>query len=277
MTVGDSVDRRQQLLAEARSLRWYHTLELAPDVVTDGWFDLRGYTDRYGLPERMDGLRALDVGTWDGFWAFEMESRGAEVVAIDLDDERDLDWPPRRIPERFPDRRRGRGFEIAKELRGSRVERHNLSVYDATPERLGRFDFILCASVVMHLRDQFGALERIADLCAGTFLSIEEYDPWVGLLPFPAARYLADRDKAVVFWLPSVRTWKRMLWSAGFDIVERRGRFRVRSTEGFSVRHVAFRCEKLGPRRAQAAASPGAGRRAPRRSGDARGRGLRRR
>jgi tRNA (mo5U34)-methyltransferase len=244
MTATDAVDRRQRLLDEARSMRWYHTLELAPDQVTDGWFDLRGYVERYGLPERMDGLRALDVGTWDGFWAFEMERRGAEVVAIDLDDERDLDWPPRRIPDSFAQPPRGRGFDIARELRGSSVERHNLSLYDATPDRLGRFDVIFCASVIMHLRDQFLALQRIADLCTGMFLSIEEYDPWVGLLPVPAARYLADRQKSVVFWLPSARAWSRMLWSAGFDKVERRGRFRVRSTEGFSVRHVAFRCEK---------------------------------
>jgi tRNA (mo5U34)-methyltransferase len=240
----ETVDARERLLEEARSLRWYHTLELGNGELTDGWFDLRGYTDRYGLPERMDGMRALDVGTWDGFWAFEMEARGAEVVAIDLDDERDLDWPPRRLPESFPERSRGRGFEIVRELRGSRVERHNLSVYDATPERLGRFDFVFCASVIMHLRDQFGALQRIAELCTGTFLSVEEYDRWCSLLPFPAARYLADRERAVVFWLPGARTWERMLWSAGFDSVERRGKFRLRSTAGFSVRHAAFRCQK---------------------------------
>jgi tRNA (mo5U34)-methyltransferase len=242
----EAVDSRERLLAEARSMRWYHTLELVPGVLTEGWFDLRAHTGRYGLPERMDGLRALDVGTWDGFWAFEMERRGADVVAIDLDDERDLDWPPRRTPDTFPEQPRGRGFAIAHALRGSTVERHNLSVYEATPERLGHFDFVLCASVIMHLRDQFGALERIAELCTGTFLSVEEYDPLTSLLPFPAARYLADREKSVVFWLPSIRAWQRMLWSVGFDRVERRGRFKVRSTEGFSVRHVAFECQKAG-------------------------------
>ena len=87
-------------------LRWYHVLELAPGQVTEGLFDLHPYVERYGL-ERMDGMRALEVGTWDGFWAFEMERRGAEVVALDLDDERDLDWPPRRRPESFPDEPRG--------------------------------------------------------------------------------------------------------------------------------------------------------------------------
>ena len=244
MGPSQTTDRRERLISEARSKPWYHTIELGPDLVTDGWFDLRPYAARYGLPERMDGMRALDVGTWDGFWAFEMERRGAEVVAIDLDHERDLDWPPRRRPDTFPDELRGRGFEIAHELLGSKVKRHALSVYEATPDRLGSFDLVFCASVLIHLRDQLLALERIAALCRGTFLSVEEYDPWLGLLPFPASRFLADREKSVVFWLPSARTWERMLWSAGFDRVDRRGKFKLRSNTGFSVRHVAFECAR---------------------------------
>ncbi len=70
-----------------REHKWYHALELAPGVVTPGLYDLRGEVAKYHLPERLDGKRALDVGTWDGFWAFELERRGAEVVALDLDDE----------------------------------------------------------------------------------------------------------------------------------------------------------------------------------------------
>jgi tRNA (mo5U34)-methyltransferase len=84
-------DDRSAVEARVGEISWYHTLELAPGLETKGWFDLRADVPRYGLPERMDGLRALEVGTWDGFWAFEMERRGAEVVALDLDDERDLD------------------------------------------------------------------------------------------------------------------------------------------------------------------------------------------
>src|SRR3954452_18206247 len=120
---------RSELIGSARDMSWYHTLEL-PGLVTDGWFDLRPYIRHYRLPERMDGLRALDVGTWDGFWAFEMERRGAEVVALDLDDERDLDWPPRFRPNAFSDQPRGRGFALAHELLDSRVERVVRSIYD---------------------------------------------------------------------------------------------------------------------------------------------------
>src|SRR5215218_8320704 len=104
------------LEARVKAQDWYHTIDLGNGIVTPGWFDLRPHVSSYGLPERMDGMRALDIGTWDGFWAFEMERRGAEVVSLDLDWEEDLDWPPRRRPKTFPQTPRGEGFRIAREL-----------------------------------------------------------------------------------------------------------------------------------------------------------------
>ena len=228
----------EQITARAADVGWYHCLELAPGLVTDGMFDLRPFVDRYGLPERMDGMRALDVGTWDGFWAFEMERRGAEVVGLDLDDERELDYPPRRRPETYPENPRGAGFALAREVFSSAVQREVCSIYDATPERFGTFDLVFCGSVIMHLRDQLLALERIAALCRGTFISAEEYDRAAGFVPFPVARYLADREKAVVYWLPSARLWRSMLHTAGFDTVDVQGRFTLKSPRGFGVRHV---------------------------------------
>jgi len=233
------------LLEQARRLRWYHTLELTPDVLTDGWFDLRPHVERYGLPDRMEGMRALDVGTWDGFWAFEMERRGAEVVALDLDDERDLDWPPRRRPAEFPSAPRGAGFRLAHEILDSSVERLDLSIYDAKPEEIGTFDLVFGGSVLIHLRDQLRAIERIAALCTGTFVSAEEYDRAAGMVPFPVARFRADREAAVVYWTPSARTWRRMMWSSGFDRVSEFSRLTLKPRDrSFSVRHVVLHCEK---------------------------------
>jgi SAM-dependent methyltransferase len=233
-----------QALEKAKSIGWYHTLELAPGHTTEGMFDLRDQVHQYGLPDRLDGKRALDVGTWDGFWAFELERRGAEVVSLDLDDERDLDWPPRRRPKTFPETPRGDGFRIAKEIYGSNVERVNMSIYHATPEEIGTFDIVFCGSVLIHLRDQLLALERIANLCTGTFISAEEYDRLASLVPFHVSRYLADRDKAVVYWLPGIRTWKRMLWTAGFDRIERYGKFKLTAREGWTVPHVVHHAHK---------------------------------
>lgn len=232
-----------ELGERVRQLGWYHTLELAPGVVTEGMFDLRPYVGRYGLPERLDGMRVLDIGTWDGFWSFEMERRGAaEVIALDLDDERELDWPPRRRPASFPDQRRGDGFRLAKEVYGSKVERVICNIYDADPADLGTFDLVFCGMVLVHLRDQLLALERVARLCQGTFISAEEPERWLDWLPFPAARYRADRDAAVVYSLPSRRMWRRMMWTAGFDQIREHTRFKMPARHDFSVRHVVNHC-----------------------------------
>jgi tRNA (mo5U34)-methyltransferase len=198
----------------------------------------------YGLPDSLAGLRCLDVGTWDGFWAFELERRGAaEVVALDLDDEAALDWPPRRRPQAFG-AGRGDGFRELRERLGSSVERVELSVYDATPERIGSFDLVFCGSVLIHLRDQFLALERIASVCSGRFVSAEEYDRLTALLPVALNRWRGDDPSAVVFWRPNPRAWRRMLWSAGFARVEQVSRFALRATDGLKVPHVVHHAYK---------------------------------
>jgi tRNA (mo5U34)-methyltransferase len=239
--------------ARVRELSWYHTLELGPGLVTEGWFDLRPYVDEYGLPERMDGMRVLDIGTWDGFWAFEMERRGAEVVALDVDHESEYDWPPRRRPKEWTVTDRGQGFRLAKEILGSKVERVVQNIYRATPEELGTFDLVFVGAVILHLRDQLLALERLANLCHGRFIMADEYDPLSGLVPFPVSRYFADRDKAVVFWLPARKTWRRMLWTAGFDDVQDKGTFKV-TIEGSggkkrTIPHVVLHAKGTAPRR----------------------------
>ena len=229
---------------------WYHSIELPDGTVTPGAFDLRPSTRIVPLPSRLDGLRCLDVGTWDGHWAFEMEKRGAaEVIALDLDDERDLDYPPRRRPQTFPDEPRGSGFRLAHEILGSKVERVVRSIYHALPEDLGTFDLVICGSVLIHLRDQLLALERIANLTkpGGLFVSAEEYEWVTDLVPYPHARYRANREAAVVFWMPNRRAWRQMLWQAGFDEVEERKRFTMRSDlHGYSVRHVIHHARKRG-------------------------------
>ena len=228
-------------MASSEADRWYHTVELPDGTVTPGWFDLRPYVPRYGIPDDLAGKRVLEVGTWDGFWAFELERRGAaEVVAIDLDDERDLDWPPRRRPASFKSGR-GDGFRELRARLGSSVQRVELSVYDATPERLGSFDLVFCGSVLIHLRDQLLALERIASVCRGQFISAEEYDRATSVVPWSVARWRGDDPAAVVFWRPNLRCWRRLLWSAGFDRVERHGRFVMKPVNVPHVVHHAFR------------------------------------
>ncbi len=232
------------VVEEALDRQWYHTLELKPGVWTDGWFDLRPVVRHYGLPDDMTGMRVLEVGTWDGFWAFEMERRGADVTAIDLDDEAALDWPPRLRPETLPDEPRGAGFHIAKELRGSKVDRVVRSVYDARPEELGTFDLVFCGSVLMHLRDPLLALERMAGLCTGMLICAQEYQRRTAFTRAPTATFTADHNP-FGFWMPSIPTWKRLIWTAGFDRVEQHAKFKMRAKDCV-VRHVVLHGHKHG-------------------------------
>ena len=49
----------------------------------------------------------------------------------------------------------------------------------------------------------------------------------------------------VVFWMPSARTWRRLVWSAGFDQVDEKARFSLRDrSSSFSVRHVVVHGRK---------------------------------
>ena len=94
------------------------------------------------LPASLAGVRALDVGTFDGFWAFEMEKRGAEVVATDVPRLDAAEWPPAnraRLEQAAVDLNveLGRGFRIAAEALGSAVRRVEVTVYDLDPEAVG--------------------------------------------------------------------------------------------------------------------------------------------
>lgn len=179
----------EALEAEIAGVEWYHTIELAPGVLTPGWFDTRPVVAQLPLPADLTGQRCLDIGTFDGFWAFEMERRGAaEVVGIDLLDIADADWPPntrRETIEALSRRKRGgEGFALARERLHSSVTRHDMNVYDVTAEALGTFDFVYVGSLLLHLRDPVRALDRVREVCRGELVIVDSIDLLLTLL-FP--------------------------------------------------------------------------------------------
>ena len=126
-------------LNEIQTTDWWHSIEVAPGVVTRGWWDLRPTAERLPWPQ-LTGMRCLDIGTMDGFWAFELEQRGAkEVVAMDLLDASRHDAPySKRVAGPGPMlTERKSAFELAARLRGSAVEYRDLSVYDLETAQLG--------------------------------------------------------------------------------------------------------------------------------------------
>jgi tRNA (mo5U34)-methyltransferase len=161
--------------------RWFHTIDLPDGSSTPGVFDMRAACARLDWPA-IAGRRCLDVGTCDGFWAFEMERRGAaEVVAIDVDDPDRLDLPRDALERsrevfRASAAGRKRRFEMAAAARSSRVRRLACSVYDLDPAIHGHFDVVFCGTLLVHLREPVRALERIAGVCTAELLLVECVD-----------------------------------------------------------------------------------------------------
>jgi tRNA (mo5U34)-methyltransferase len=220
------------LATEVEKYVWYHTLELGGGVVTDGMFDHRGIRDQDILPADLTGRRCLDVGTMDGFWAFEMERRGAaEVVAVDLDDPSRLDWPAslRSVTVKTIDETKRTRFELARDALGSKVRRDVRSVYELDTD-LGLFDFVFCGDLLVHLKDPVTACERLRLVCQATAVVLNP----IRELRFARNRPLAFLDGIEEFewWVTNLAGLQRMLRAAGFARVERGPVFRLPATGG---------------------------------------------
>ena len=74
-----TLDEAQSLVARVR--HWHHRFEIHPGLVTPGAYDPGFLLDMLQLPARLDGLRVLDVGTSDGYFAQALWRRGAAVTA----------------------------------------------------------------------------------------------------------------------------------------------------------------------------------------------------
>jgi tRNA (mo5U34)-methyltransferase len=188
---------------------------VAPGVVTPGGWDLRPTAERIPWPASLDGMRCLDVGTMDGFWAFELERRGAaEVVATDL--------PHSGAADPFPGAggnavARGQTFRVAAELLGSRADYRRANVYELDPEELGTFDLVFMGYVLQMLRDPLRGLEAVRSVCRGSLIVLETVSGPLSLVPSPIAR-LDARGDGREWFVFNRRGLRKALELAGFEV-----------------------------------------------------------
>jgi tRNA (mo5U34)-methyltransferase len=148
--INHSADEQRE---EYFSSGWWHSIDLGQGRVTSGAHKLEELQENFALfdlPPDLTGKRVLDIGCWDGFYSFEAERRGAQVVAVDC-------WRPEK-------------FFVAHQALNSRVQFHELSVYEVTKERLGSFDIVFFLGVLYHLRHPLLALERVCEVTRGLAL-----------------------------------------------------------------------------------------------------------
>ncbi|MCQ3928908.1 MAG: hypothetical protein DPW16_00490 [Chloroflexi bacterium] len=125
---------------------WYHRITLPGGIVTPGTNHSEhtlAELDALGLPQDCTGLRVLDISCRDGFFTFELERRGAEVVGIDYVQVENT------------------GFPIASKILGSKATYLVENIYNLSPEIHGTFDIVLFLGLLYHLRNPMLAIEHV--------------------------------------------------------------------------------------------------------------------
>jgi tRNA (mo5U34)-methyltransferase len=233
---GERPDKPQDapLAERVEALSWYHTIDLPGGVVTPGVFDHRPLLSRYGLPADLTGKRALDAASFDGFWAFELEKRGATVTSLDIDRVSRFDLPG---PVRDQMAREGldrthdanRNFALAHEALGSKVDRIIESIYDLNPEKHGTFDFVHMADVLLHLESPTRALRALRSVCGSKALIVDSFSPELDDINPGAGRIVRYFGgwHDLIWWNPSLSTLAQMVVDAGFRNVRLHGCYRL--------------------------------------------------
>lgn len=185
-----------ELQARIDAIQWYHEFDFGDglrarsqienvDGVRQIWRFIEQRLDRIDFR----GKSVLEIGTWDGYWSFYAERRGAASVLAT--DDATQNWAA------------GTGIHLARELLRSRIEiRQDVPIYELTT--LNRtFDIILCLGVFYHLRDPLYGFTQLRHCChpdtvvvvegeaAWTGVATNEvrylYNPWLEFLPSPSA------------------------------------------------------------------------------------------
>ena len=211
---------------------WYHTIDLGYGLLTPGTHDHRPLVGRLGLPDDLRGARCLDVATFDGFWAFELEHRGGDVTAVDLPSTAGLDLPTgarRLLIAEGLDVPFGYSFGVARDALGSSVKREPRNVYDLVPDDLGTFDLVFAGDLLLHLEHPLDALRRIRSVTRGKLILVDRYAPELTGVPGRLIGYEGGWN-GLEWWRPSLDALAQMVVDAGFADVTVSGTYQLATT-----------------------------------------------
>ena len=219
---------------------WWHSIDLGNGVVTPGLKSaslLRSELEMLDLPD-LAGRNVLDIGGWDGYFAFAAERAGAARVAIldhyvwSLDlagqqaywrecQEQGVEPEPwEQTPFWQPDTLPGKaGFDTAREALHSNVEAVVADFATADLAAVGQWDVVLFLGVLYHLENPLGALRRLRQITADVaviethaiVVPDHEQDPLWRL--YPGSELNADSSN---WWAPNLPGLIAGLKAAGF-------------------------------------------------------------
>jgi SAM-dependent methyltransferase len=170
------------------------------------------------FPRDFAGSAVLDLGCFDGFYAFLAEYRGADRV-VAVDNEQYRGW----VRSRWGvDLAGGEGFTAIRDLLGSHVEYRRLDAFDL--DRLDeRFDLALCFGLLHRVEDPAALLGVLREqMHQGGVVLVETYgvhrDEGEMVEHRPDDVYEGD---AYVYWGFAAASLDRLARSAGFAGFER--------------------------------------------------------
>lgn len=182
---------------------WYHSFEGIEGAMPLSWLQKRWA--RFPLPSVLTGKRVLDIGSWDGWFSFEAERRGAAVTSVDREEVTNYLKMHRRL--------------------GSRNDYRILDFYELPSAGLGRFDIVFCLGVLYHLRHPMLALEILCSLTTDVAIVetfIIEGDPEIPVMEFYESNELNGQFDN---WIgPTGNCVLAMCRAAGFARVEQLAR-----------------------------------------------------
>lgn len=209
---------------------WYHRIELPHGIVTPGWAPIDA--SRYGLPERLDGEHVLDVGTWDGYWAFEAKKRGAKTV----DAMEDFSDTCGKIANASRESQ-FKTFDLcctALRLEGVFRFRQSIESYVIRdPQSFRKYDRVFMFGVLYHVRNPllaltncFNAMRPGATIHVETAILDNLNSPYTGEPHnsdscysefYPADEFGMNQSN---WWVPTLRCAAALLQAAGFKSIE---------------------------------------------------------
>lgn len=165
---------------------FYHTMDIPGVGIIEGLggasWDLRAsFQDMLGMVN-FDGQRVLEIGPASGFLTFEMERRGATVVAIEVPDDHVYDivpWPTSR--GHWQSHQEGiwqactNAWWFAHEHFKSTANICYSGAYELPRLNIGKFNTAILANILLHNRDPLKIIFDTAEKTANKIIIVEQF------------------------------------------------------------------------------------------------------